>query len=259
MRSLAVLCAFAGAATALRPSLRVPIPHLRAGAIQCAEPTAGKGFGAPQKPAPSAPARKAGAPAAAPVPVVQQSVAEEEGLAGAEQRGRLALEKLRAESGQKPIALKRSKRGPALTPEELEPMDPSAGVMPQVVSDRMLNRVVPFAGLPILLGACIFAGFFYANTQLELDLPPSIVAYTTQLCVLLSFAGITWGVMSTSWDEEIEGSFLGAEQVGRNFDLMRGGEDQRREQAKLEFAEADAAKDGVIMNRQQLAKKRGKD
>ena len=124
-----------------------------------------------------------------------------------------------------------------LTPEELEPMDPSAGVMPQVVSDRMLARVVPFAGLPIFFAVVIFAGFFYANTQLELDLPPQIVAYTTQACVLLSFAGITWGVMSTSWDEEVEGSVLGFEQVGRNVNLMRGGEEQRREEAKLEFAE----------------------
>jgi len=133
---------------------------------------------------------------------------------------------------------------------------PSAGVMPQVVSDRMLSRVVPFAGLPIFLAFVIFAGFYYANTQLELDLPPQIVAYATQACVLLSFAGITWGVMSTSWDEEIEGSFLGFEQVGRNVALMRGDENARREQAKMDFAEADAAKDGVIMSRQQLDKQK---
>jgi len=126
--------------------------------------------------------------------------------------------------------------------------------MPQVVSDRMLRRVVPFAGLPIFGAVVVFAGFYYANTQLELDLPPHSVAYITQALVLLSFAGITWGVMSTSWDEEVEGSWLGAEQVGRNFDLMRGGEAARREEARVEFAEDDAAKDGVVMNRAQLAK-----
>ena len=71
------------------------------------------------------------------------------------------------------------------------------------------------------------------------------MAYATQLCVLLSFAGITWGVMSTSWDEEIEGSFLGAEPFGRNLNLMRGGEDQRREEAKLEFAEVRAGVGGT--------------
>ena len=34
-----------------------------------------------------------------------------------------------------------------------------------------------------------------------------------QAMLILSFAGITWGVLSTSWDEEVEGSLLGVELV----------------------------------------------
>ncbi|KAL3903160.1 MAG: hypothetical protein SGPRY_011790, partial [Prymnesium sp.] len=186
------------------------------------------GFGKKRETSPS-PAPAVGAKAGA------EEGAKGDGLAEAEARGRLALEQLRKESGQAPLRPKR--RSAPLTPEEMEPIDPSAGVMPQVVSDRMLRRVVPFAGLPIVGAFAIFCGFYYANTQLDLDLPPQLVAYATQLCVLLSFAGITWGVMSTSWDEEVEGSLLGAEQVGRNFDLMRGVEGQKREEARNEFAE----------------------
>ncbi|KAL1496145.1 hypothetical protein AB1Y20_014765 [Prymnesium parvum] len=236
-------------AAALRPALLTRRPHAPATPVRClaGKETAGQGFGqkkASQRREASAP------PAAATPPPPLAAPPEKDGLAGAEARGRLALEKLRAQSGQPAPSAAR----PRLSAEELTPLNPSDGVMPQVVSDRMLRRVVPFAGLPIAGAALIFGGFFYANTQLGLDLPPQLVAYATQLCVLLSFAGITWGVMSTSWDEEVEGSLLGIEQVGKNFNLMRGVDEQRREEARVEYAESDAADDGVIMNRAQLAK-----
>ena len=48
----------------------------------------------------------------------------------------------------------------------------------------------------------------FATTQLELDVPPTIVAYATQAMLLLSFGGITYGVMSTQLDEEAEQALL---------------------------------------------------
>ena len=65
-------------------------------------------------------------------------------------------------------------------------------------------------------------------TRLELDLPPQIVAVATQALLLLSFAGITYGVMSTSWDEEDEGSALGFTEFVRNVGMARGDNEQRR-------------------------------
>ena len=107
-------------------------------------------------------------------------------------------------------------------------MDPEAGVMPAVVSDRMLKRIIPFAGLPVAGSFVLFGGFWFANTQLGYDLPPSVVAYSTQALLLLSFAGITYGVMSTSWDEEEEGSALGFTEFVRNVKMARGDSEQRR-------------------------------
>ena len=174
--------------------------RLAASSVRCAadRDTAGRGFGAAAKP-PSAAKPPKAAEAAAAVPAVapnRQAVAR----SAAEERGRKALEALRVEAGAQP-ANPLKKVGPALTPEEEAPMDPTAGVMPEVVSQRMLRRVVPFAALPVFGGVLTFGAFYYANVQLELDVPPTIVAYATQALLLLSFAGITYGVMSTSWDE----------------------------------------------------------
>lgn len=166
---------------------------------------------------------------------------------GAEERGRAIMEQMRKDAGQPADPFK--KKGLALTPEELAPLDPTTGVMPEVVSQRMLKRVVPFAGLPVFGGLLTFVGFYYANTQLELDLPPQIVAFTTQALLLLSFAGITYGVMSTSWDENEEGSLLGWENVGPNIASMQGQEMDRIAEAKRDAEEFDAEKAGIRMGR----------
>ena len=49
---------------------------------------------------------------------------------------------------------------------------------------RRQHGIIPFAGIPLVLGVVVFVGFWYANTQLERDLPPTIVAYATQALLL---------------------------------------------------------------------------
>ena len=138
----------------------------------------------------------------------------------AEARGRRALEEMPgARAARRPRRATRSRlahRGGA-------PPGPTA--MPQAVSDRMLARVVPFAALPVGGAFLAFVGFWFANTQLDLDITPQIVAYTTQALFLLGFGGITYGVMSTSWDEADEGSGLGLDEAKSNWVKMWGSDD----------------------------------
>ena len=142
----------------------------------------------------------------------------------AEARGRRALEEMRRSAGS-PAPTPRDAFQSSLTEAELTPEDPTAGVMPQAVSDRMLARVVPFAALPVGGAFLAFVGFWFANTQLDLDITPQIVAYTTQALFLLGFGGITYGVMSTSWDEADEGSGLGLDEAKSNWVKMWGSDD----------------------------------
>jgi len=195
-----------GVAAARRPAPRV---------VCLAAKNPGKGFGR---------AAEADAPAAAPSRASGGGVDAAAEAVAAEARGRRALEAMRKSAGS-PAPTPRDAFQSSLTEAELTPEDPTAGVMPQAVSDRMLARVVPFAALPVGGAFLAFVGFWFANTQLDLDITPQIVAYTTQALFLLGFGGITYGVMSTSWDEADEGSGLGLDEAKSNWVKMWGSDD----------------------------------
>ena len=78
---------------------------------------------------------------------------------------------------------------------------------------------------------------------------------TTQALLLLSFAGITYGVMSTNLEEGADQSLMGTENLKANLDVMRGAEDARIAQAKAEAEEEDALADGVVLSRAAAAKR----
>ena len=90
---------------------------------------------------------------------------------------------------------------------------------------------------------------FPYSSGARLDLPPQIVAIATQGLFALSVAGIKWGVMSTSWAEEEEGSLVGAEQFGKNVAMMRDGLARGRAETAEVYAERDAADEGIIMSK----------
>eukprot|EP01025_Chloroclados_australasicus_P025755 TRINITY_DN2567_c0_g1_i21.p5 TRINITY_DN2567_c0_g1~~TRINITY_DN2567_c0_g1_i21.p5 ORF type:complete len:129 (+),score=19.37 TRINITY_DN2567_c0_g1_i21:276-662(+) len=81
--------------------------------------------------------------------------------------------------------------------------------VPQGVTDRMLKRIFIFTGIPVLLGFLLYPAFYYLKVVMKVDVPMWSV-YITQLFTFGGGAlGITYGVMSTSWDVNREGSFLG--------------------------------------------------
>eukprot|EP00636_Phaeomonas_parva_P003999 CAMPEP_0118871748 /NCGR_PEP_ID=MMETSP1163-20130328/14182_1 /TAXON_ID=124430 /ORGANISM="Phaeomonas parva, Strain CCMP2877" /LENGTH=258 /DNA_ID=CAMNT_0006806877 /DNA_START=92 /DNA_END=868 /DNA_ORIENTATION=- len=109
--------------------------------------------------------------------------------------------------------------------------NPRAGVVPDAVSKRMLGRMVPLFGLPFFLGIGVFVGFYFYGQKTGNTMQPSLVAYATQAPFLLGLVGLSYGVLSASWDEEIEGSFLGIEEfqlnVGRIFDGLNSSGERR--------------------------------
>ena len=95
----------------------------------------------------------------------------------------------------------------------------------------------------------LFVFFYLGATKGDFEVPPTIVAYATTAPWLLGLAGLTYGLISTSWDEDVEGSFLGVDEfqtnVARIFDgTKRGGENEEL-RAQLETStelSADAVK-----------------
>jgi hypothetical protein len=102
--------------------------------------------------------------------------------------------------------------------------DPSVGAVPQIVADRMITRIAAFFGIPVFGGLGIFvAAFFYSKAN-DLVVPPSIVAYGTQVPFVLGLVGITYGILSASWEDE-PGSFLGFKEFQTNVRRVRDGID----------------------------------
>jgi hypothetical protein len=117
--------------------------------------------------------------------------------------------------------------------EELIASDPSVGAVPEVVANRMLGRMVLFFGLPVFGGLAIFVGAFFYSKKYDVVIPPSIVAYATQAPFILGLLGITYAILSSSWDPETPGSALGFNEAKLNFNRIKEGISRTRETAEL--------------------------
>jgi hypothetical protein len=165
-------------------------------------------------------------------------------------RGRAALAKMQRESA--PPKWSPYKQETSVQIDGSSTIDRDGGIMPEVVSERMISRVKIFAGLPALLGIALFSGNYYLNVQYDMDLAPNIIGYISIACVLLSFAGVTYGVMSTSWDETVVGSDLGLEEARMNIKMAWTDQMQRENtvanEVLLKNEEEDAAAEGVFIS-----------
>jgi len=92
--------------------------------------------------------------------------------------------------------------------------------LPQVVGDRMLRRMAIFAGIPFAGSLLFFPAFYYVKVVLGVDVP-SFVVYAISVAGLGgSLLGISYGVLSTSWDPRREGTFLGAAEFRSNLPAL---------------------------------------
>jgi len=110
---------------------------------------------------------------------------------------------------------------------------PDAGVIPEVVSNRMLGRILPFIAVPVVMGIGLFYFFIVLARQYEISVEPSLVAYATQAPFAVGLLGITYGVLSASWDPEIEGSALGVEEFKTNLGRIFAGIERTRDRQEF--------------------------
>jgi Photosynthesis affected mutant 68 len=77
-----------------------------------------------------------------------------------------------------------------------------------------------------------FVASYFIVTQGGIKLPTSAVLLVSLGFFGLGVLGLSYGILSTSWDEEQVGSWLGTEQFGLNLGRMRGAWQEARNQAK---------------------------
>jgi Photosynthesis affected mutant 68 len=90
-----------------------------------------------------------------------------------------------------------------------------AGI-PEVVSRRMARRMAYFCGIPTSLGVLTFVVSYIVVTQDWLKLPTVAVVLVSMGGFGLGVLGLSYGVISASWDEERIGSLLGWEEFTTN-------------------------------------------
>lgn len=103
-----------------------------------------------------------------------------------------------------------------------EYQEAARGGVPEVVSNRMITRVITFAGIPMVTGFFLFPAFYYF--KVIADPPVDIPNWTAGVASALTFGGaavgISYGVLSASWNPSIKGSALGLEEIQQNIPIF---------------------------------------
>ncbi|MEM9150629.1 MAG: PAM68 family protein [Cyanobacteria bacterium P01_F01_bin.3] len=92
----------------------------------------------------------------------------------------------------------------------------SDGQIPKDVSRRMVRRMAILSLSPIAVGVSLFFISYYVQSRGILTLAPVVTLLATMGCFGLGVLGLTYGMLSASWDEE-PGSLVGLDEFKLNF------------------------------------------
>lgn len=147
-------------------------------------------------------------------------------------QGQVALEAMRREREEKKDAeLRRVKE--IRETDKLLQESAGASAIPEKVAMRMGKRMLPFVGIPLFGSMGAFVAFWYFATYKDMEFQPGAVAVTTTVLLLSGLLGITYSIVSASWDEDREGSLLGIEEFQKNVGNIKEGLDRSKENLLL--------------------------
>ncbi|BAQ64512.1 PAM68 family protein [Geminocystis sp. NIES-3709] len=92
--------------------------------------------------------------------------------------------------------------------------------IPEVVSKRMIRRMAIFSGMPTGLGIFSFFAFYFVVKQEWFKVPNTAVLLVSMGLFGLGVLGLSYGILSTSWDEERVGTWWGWSDFTLNFSRM---------------------------------------
>ena len=91
----------------------------------------------------------------------------------------------------------------------------SSSGIPKYVAARMARRIFFTTGIPTILGMSVFVISYIIVTRNIAEIAPSATIAISALFFLLGLAGLSYGILSASWDKE-PGSLLGIENIPLN-------------------------------------------
>ena len=117
--------------------------------------------------------------------------------------------------GPQPPRPKASRQSGAKQPGARQPQ-----VIPEAVANRMARRIAVASGVPSFLGMAVFVVSYLLVSRHIMDVPPGLTLIGSGAFFLLGVLGLSYGVLSASWESE-PGSLLGGEQIGLNISRLR--------------------------------------
>lgn len=103
--------------------------------------------------------------------------------------------------------------------------------IPEVVSSRMIRRMAILSGVPIVFGVMTFVGSYYIVINDIFELPNTAVLLVSMGWFGLGVLGLSYGVISASWEEETSGSLVGWSEFTINFQRLVGAWQEARQKS----------------------------
>ncbi len=120
--------------------------------------------------------------------------------------------------------------------------DASLSAIPEAVSQRMVRRMAVFCGTPSALAIASLFAFYWIVQYDWFALPPAAAQLTSLGFFGLAVLGLSYGLISASWDEDRPGGLWGWQEFTLNFGRMLSAWREAR-QAKQAAKAADADDD----------------
>lgn len=93
-------------------------------------------------------------------------------------------------------------------------------VVPEAVTNRMLQRITFTVGIPFAVGVAFFVLYYYLKAVKKVDIPDWLPLLTSFITFGSAGAGISYGMLSASWDPKREGSMLGWKEAQLNWPVF---------------------------------------
>jgi len=93
--------------------------------------------------------------------------------------------------------------------------------IPDEVNRRIVRRAALFSGIPTSLGLATFFISYILVSKHIVELPTSAVVLLSMLFLGIGVVGLSYGAISTSWDEGRLGSWWGGNEFKKNFGYLR--------------------------------------
>lgn len=131
----------------------------------------------------------------------------------------------------KPTFIEKRPKSAPKKPSAQPPTRESTAV-PEIVSQRMARRMAFFCGIPTTLGIATFVVSYFLVTKGIYKLPNTAVVLVSMLFFGIGVVGLSYGLLSASWDEDRVGGLIGANEFSTNFGRLTGAWKEAREQQR---------------------------